>query len=464
MGSGPPPPSSPKRERLSAELGGRGYAAAPVNPGFLSKRNIAIILGAALVLTVVIVGVAVGVGHPSVPSDDVAVIDDDSINVPGLVEDGKVTKSGFDRLLNQTALQQGLQGPPQPSDPQYKAVQDQALGTALDAAWIEGEADRQGASVTDTQVQQQFEATKSQNFKTEEEYQKFLQTSGLSQEEVNQRVRLQLISKEIEDKLTNSVGNPSDGEAQEFYEANKSQFSQPEQRTIRLIQNKDAAQVDQAYQALKADDSPQNWNTVAKQFSTDPQSKEKGGLRTGIVKGTFEQPLDDDVFNASQGQVEGPVSTPTGSFVYEVESIQAGTTQDFDQVKDQIKQQIKSTEQQEAFSAFLTDYRDYWSSRTVCGDDYLIVRCDNFEGSPSPCPDPSLTPAQQQQQLQQQGCPPPALTISPVAPGTVRPFVPAVGGQPQRPHPPGEGTAPTSPGTLPQGIVPGAGGATGAGG
>jgi foldase protein PrsA len=433
-----------------------------VNRGFLGKRNVAIILGVALVLMVVIVGVAVGIGHPSVPSDDVAVVDDDSINVPGLVEDGKVTKSGFDRLLNQTALQQGLPGTPQPSDPQYQAIKDQALGTALDSAWIEGEAEKQGVSVTDTQVQQQFETTKQQNFKTEEEYQKFLQTSGLSQEEVNQRVRLQLVSKAIEDKLTNSVGSPSDDDAQSFYDVNEDQFSQPEQRTVRIVQNSDAAQVDKALQALQADDSPQSWNMVAKQYSTDPQSKDKGGLRPAVVPGTFEQPLDDDIFEAPQGQVEGPVSTPTGAFVYEVESIQPASTQPFDQVKDQIKQQIKSTKQQEAFSSFLTDYRDYWSSLTQCGDDYLIDRCDNFEGSPNPCPDPTLTPAQQQQQEQQQGCPPAVLTISPVAPGSVRLFTPASGGQPQKPHPPGEGAAPSPSTTLPAGIGPaGASGATG---
>jgi parvulin-like peptidyl-prolyl isomerase len=427
-----------------------------VNPGFLSKRNVAIILGGALVLTVVIVGIAVGVGHPSVPSDDVAVVDDDSINVAGLVEDGKVTKSGFDRLLDQTAKQQGLPGVPQPSDPQYKSIKDQALGTALDEAWITGEAQKRGVSVTDTQVQTQFESTKKQNFKTEEAYQKFLQTSGLTQDDVNQRVRLQLISQAIESQLTDSVGDPTDGDAQQFYDANKDQFSQPEQRTIRLIQNPDAAQVDQALKALQADDSPANWKTVAKQYSTDPQSKDRGGLRTGIVKGTFEQPLDDDVFEASQGQVEGPVTTPTGSYAFEVESIQPGSTQAFDQLKDQIKQQLKSTRQQEAFSAFLTDYRDYWSSLTTCGDDYLIVRCDNFEGSANPCPDPSLPEAQQQQQLQQQGCPPPVLTISPVAPGSVRPFVPAAGGQPQKPHPPGEAATPSIPGGIPGGgVIPG---------
>ena len=61
-----------------------------MNRGFLSKRNLAIIFGAALVLTVVITAAAIGIGHPSVPSDDVAVIDDADINVPGLVQDGHI--------------------------------------------------------------------------------------------------------------------------------------------------------------------------------------------------------------------------------------------------------------------------------------------------------------------------------------------------------------------------------------
>ena len=64
-----------------------------------------------------IVAVAVGVGHPDVPDDDVAVIDDDRINVPGVVEDGVISKESFDKLLQQTATQQGLQEVPQPAIP-----------------------------------------------------------------------------------------------------------------------------------------------------------------------------------------------------------------------------------------------------------------------------------------------------------------------------------------------------------
>ena len=57
-----------------------------------------------------------------------------------------------------------------------------------------------------------------------------------------------------------------------------------------------------AYQALRADDSDANWKKVAAQYSTDPTSKDKGGLRTDVVPGSFQQPLDDDIFKAPTGE------------------------------------------------------------------------------------------------------------------------------------------------------------------
>jgi parvulin-like peptidyl-prolyl isomerase len=422
----------------------------------LSRRNIAIFFGVVFVAMSVIVAIAIGVGHPDVPSDDIAVVDDDSINVPGLIDEGHITKDGFDQILTETAKAQGLPAAPQPSDPQYKAIKDQAVSTALDIAWITGEAQKQGVEVTDTEVDQQLAQSKQQNFKTEEEYQKYLTDQGLTEDDVKQRVRLQVISTKIENKLTESAPSTSESDAQEYYDANKSQFVQPEQRTIRIIQNADAAKVDQAYQALQADPSAANWNTVAAQYSTDPTSKDKGGVRADVIPGSFEQPLDDAIFNAPQGQLQAPIKTSTASYVFQVDSIKPEQTQSFDQLKGQIQQQLDSTKQQEVFTAFLNDYRDYWSNLTVCGDDYLIARCGNFEGNPNPCPDPSLPPEQQQQQIQAQGgCPPPVVTPSPVAPGSVQPFVPASAGAPQRPHPAGEDqTQPSVPGGLPGGIVP----------
>jgi parvulin-like peptidyl-prolyl isomerase len=427
-----------------------------VRSGLSSKRNIAILLGAILVLGVVLFGVIQGFGDEDVPDDAIAVVDGDQIS-----------QADFDAAFQQAAQQQGLQQPPAPGDQQYQLIRDQAIGTVLDRAWIEGEAADRGVEVTDREVQDTFQQLKQQQFKTEQEYQQFLQQSGLTQEDIDQQVRLQVLSQKIQDQVTGDVGEVSDDDARTFYDANKSQFEQPESRNIRLILNKDEAQVQQALTQLQADNSAANWKKVAAEFSTDPTSKDNGGVREGITEGLFEEPLNREVFAASEGQVEGPVVTPAGTYVFQVDGVTGATTQSFDEAGAQLKQQLQQQEQQEAFSAFLADYRDRWVQLTVCADDYLINRCDNFTGPLSPCPPDQIKQQGQQaidDYLSQQGCPPPVLTITPGAPGSFLPFTPASGSQPQRPHPAGE-DQPQQPtfgapgGGVP--ITPG-GGATGA--
>ncbi len=446
--------------------------------GFFSKRNLAIIFGATLVLMVVIVAAAVGVGHPSVPSDDVAVIDDSSINVPGLVDNGHISKANFNRFLLQTAKQGGQQSVPSPSSPQYKQIKDQAMQTALQIAWIVGEASKRGLSFTDTEVQQSLQQIKSQ-FKTQAEYVKARDQAGLTDADVLERAKLQLIQNKIQDSVQNSVGDVSDSDAKTYYEANKSQFSQPAKRTIRIVQNQDAHQINLAYQALRVDSSDANWKKVAAQYSTDPTSKDKGGLRTDVVPGSFQQPLDDDIFKAPLHSVQGPVVTPTGNFVFEVFSATPATVTGFNdtttsaaggasgKLSDQIKQQIKSQQQQEALTAFGTDFRDYWTNLTQCANDYVVSGCDNFNGG-SPTCDPSKLAPGQPGQPSGGGCPAPVFAFcqeattptggstggklqctgtgpAPGAPGSFKPFVSVGGGTPQGPHPAGAATAPATP-------------------
>ena len=459
--------------------------------GFFSKRNLAIIFGAALVLTVAITAAAVGVGHPNVPSDDVAVIDDASIDVAGMFDNGVMSKTDFNRFLLQTAKQNNLQQVPQTSDPQYKQLKDQTMQSALQIGWIVGEANRQGLSFTDTQIQQSLSQIKSQ-FKTQQEYEQARDQAGLTDADVLVRARLQLIQNKIQENISNSAGSVSDSDARDYYDANKQQFTIPAKRTIRIIQNKDANQINQAKQALEADSSPASWKKVAAQFSTDTTSKDKGGLRTDVVPGSFQQPLDDDIFSAPTHQLQGPVTTPTGTFIFEVESATPEQVQGFDdtvssaqggapqKVSDQIKTQIKSQQQQQALTAFGTQFRDYWSNLTQCASDFAVSGCDNFNGGGPTCePDKVAS----QPGGQGTGCPAPVFAScqegspstggqagqlqctgsgpTPGAPGSFKPFVPVVGGAPQGPHPAGEAPAAAGPGGI---SIPGLTGAGGAGG
>jgi parvulin-like peptidyl-prolyl isomerase len=465
---------------LSARLEAYGYAAAPVNRGFLSKRNLAILFGATLVLTVAIVAAAVGLGHPSVPSDAVAVVDDDSINVPGLVQDGTISKTNFNRFLVQTAKQNGVQTVPPPSSPQYKQLKDQTMQSALQIAWVVGEANKRGLTFTNTQINQSLQQIKSQ-FKTPQEYVKARDQAGLTEADVVVRAKLQLIQSKIQNDISSSVGTVSTSDARKYYDANQQQFSQPAKRTIRIIQNNDAHQINLAYQALRTDASPANWKKVAAQYSTDTTSKDKGGLRTDVVPGSFQQPLDDDIFSAPTGQIQGPVHTPTANYVFEVISATPKTVQAFDdttssaaggppaKISDLIKQQIKSQQQQQALSSFGEHFRAYWTNLTQCGSDYLVQGCDNFNGGGPTCDPSKLGPSQTGQPSQ--GCPAPVFAScqegsattggqsgqlqctgsgpTPGAPGSFKPFVVPTGSAPQGPHPAGEGTAPAGGVSIP---------------
>ena len=195
---------------------------------------------------------------------------------------------------------------------------------------------------------------------------------------------------------------------------------------------------------------------MAKEFSTDDVGNSQGGLRENVTPGVFEQPLDDEIFNAEEGELVGPIETDVASYVFQVDSVTPASAQAFDEALPQIQQQLNGQTQQEAFAAFLSDYRDRWTELTLCAEDYLIVRCDNFDGAVAePCPDPSLPEEQQKAQLEQNGCPPPVITPSPITPGTVPEFGQPTAGAPQRPHPPGEDTAAPAGGALPGGLPPG---------
>src|SRR5262249_38061138 len=164
------------------------------------------------------VAAAIGLGHPSVPSDDVAVVDDASIDVPGLVQDGHISKTNFNRFLLQTAKQGGQQAVPSPSSPQYNQLNDQAMQTALRIAWIVGEGHRLGVSYTDTEVNQSLQQIKSQ-FKTQAEYVKARDQAGLSDADVLERAKLQLIQNKIQDKIQTSVEDVSNSDAHAYYDS-----------------------------------------------------------------------------------------------------------------------------------------------------------------------------------------------------------------------------------------------------
>jgi parvulin-like peptidyl-prolyl isomerase len=391
-----------------------------------------------LVLLFLIFAVGQGLGDPSVSSGDVAVIEDAP---DGL---GTVSEEDLKRAIEQAAGQAG-QKVPKEGTPQYDELEKTAFSEVLDRVWIQGEAEEMGISVTPEEVTDELEKLKKKAFKTEAQYQKFLKDGNFTQADVDERIEIQMLSEQIQKQAAEVATTPSDDEVEEYYEAAKAtQFTQPETRDVRFIVNKDKEKIDEALALLEKDNSNGSWARVAKEFSAETTSKDRGGLQKGVVEGLFPE-LDSEIFSAPPAQVEDPIEAKQGFTIFEVDKVNPEKVQSLAEVESQISSQLGEQAQQQASARLIRNYGSKWTSRTFCADDFTIERCANFEGDSRPTSAPPgcyeanpKTPVE--------ACPAPVAQVTPAMPGTVSILTPEGEKLPQRPRPAGLEEAAAPPG------------------
>jgi parvulin-like peptidyl-prolyl isomerase len=407
---------------------------------------------ALLILLFVIFAVAEGLGNPSVSSGDVAVIE----SAPeGL---SPVSEARLKHAVVQASAQAQEKSVPKPGDKKYEELQKTALEEIFDSIWIQGQAEEMGISVSPQEIAKELVKLKKQSFKSEKQYREFLQEAHYTKADVLERVKIQMLSTQIQEKVTEASPQPSKREIETYYEAAKStQYTTPESRDIRVIKNKDQAKVEEAKAALEKDDSVKNWEKVAKKYSTDT-TKSSGGLQSGVSEESLGSTLGPAVFAAEQGEIEGPLKEGKSYVVFEVMKVTPEKVQSLDEAKPQISAQLAEQAKQQSFAAFIRNYGNTWKSRTFCSSDHLIERCANFKGTGRP-PEANEACYEANPKTPAEACPAPIPQIKPAQPGTITPLTPEGQKLPQRPRPAGleEVVAPEgAAGALPPGVVPGA--------
>ena len=292
------------------------------------------------------------------------------------------------------ALPQPAKGQPKTTDAQlktqckteYTALRDQVLQLLISFRWIEGEAKDLGVKVTDAEVKKQFDTQKKASFPKDADYQKFLKDSGQSQDDIMLRVKLDVLSNKIREKVTKGKDKVTDAEIAKYYNANKSRFSQPERRDLLVVLTKTQAKAQQAKDAISGG---QSFASVAKKYSIDQASKSQGGKLAGVAKGQQEKALDAAVFGARKGVLVGPVKTQFGYYVFKVTKVTDASQQSLAQAKPTIKQLLASQKQQKALDTFVKDFQKKWKDKTDCADAYRTQDCKN---APKKTATPAATP------------------------------------------------------------------------
>ena len=270
---------------------------------------------------------------------------------------------------------------------EYNALRDQVLQLLISFEWIEGEANELGVKIKDEEVKKQFETTKKASFPKAADFDKFLKDSGQTLEDIMLRVRLDVLSNKIREKVTKGKDAVSDAEIKKYYDENKARFAQPERRDLLVVLTKTKAKADQAKALLDKGGKAGKWSTVAKKFSIDQASKAQGGKLLAVAKGQQEKALDDAVFKAGEKKITGPVKTQFGFYVFQVTKITAASQQTLEQSKQTIKQLLASQKQQKSLDKFVKDFRDKWKEKTECREGFQTQDCGN-----APKPKATATP------------------------------------------------------------------------
>ncbi len=275
----------------------------------------------------------------------------------------------------------------------FTTLSGQVLNFLITGYWYQADAALAHITVSDAQVQKMFETEKKQAFPTEAAYQQFLTKSGKTQADLLFQFRVSQLYKKL---IAKHASNVSSAQINSYYASHRSQFGSAEKRNIRIVLTKTGAQAQAAKTALAKGKS---WNAVAKQYSTDATTKNKGGLLPGVVKGTEDPGLDKAAFSAKPNKLLGPVHGQFGFYVFEVTKVVPATQQTLAQATPRIKSELSTQQQSAATAAVESTARKHWLRKTTCRAAYSVMDCSGYKPPPpipaptSPAPTPPASPA-----------------------------------------------------------------------
>ncbi len=399
------------------------------------------------------------------------------------VGDAVITKKEFDRWFKNAAKGQGQGGAsavPEPPDfekcvaalkkqpqpqggakpndaalkkqckQQYEQLRQEVMQFLIQAQWVQQEAEKRGVNVSDAEVRKSFEDKKKQAFPKEADYKKFLAESGMSEEDILFRVKLDTLQPKLTQKVTEGKTKVTDEEIAAYYKKNKKRFAQPERRDLSLVLTKSKAKAQQARRQLQAGKS---FKAVAKKFSIDQASKAQGGKLPDVTRNQQDKAVDKAAFSAKKGQLVGPVKGQFGYAVLKVTKIKPASQQSLAQAKETIRNLLRGQKEQKALNKFIKEFRESYKEKTNCAEDFRVAECKNAPkektdtgpasgGAPGGAPGAPQGGAPPQQGAPPQGAPPQSGAPPQGAPPQ---GAPPQGAPPQQGPPPSGGADPTAP-------------------
>ena len=278
-----------------------------------------------------------------------------------------------DRIVTRTQYQQRLaEGyneieqtvPPAEQAARKAAFKKNLVDDIVSELLLKDRADRLNITVTSDEVKDSVARVKQQfGITTDQQFEESLKKSNMTRAEMEGRMRDTLLTNKLFARELRPREDLTDKELRERYDREKEHYRLPERahlREIIVLRPDNAAQVTAARQRAESlaeqARGGADFALLAKTAS-EAATKDKGGDLGEVARGELLPELDKAVFNATSGQVIGPIEAKTAWHIIKVEQRLPSEVPSFETLKERLRKDVSEEAWQRDYKAYIDRLR-----------------------------------------------------------------------------------------------------------
>ncbi len=295
------------------------------------------------------IGIIVGVVLVAAGLGAAFLLTGDSASAAATVNGVDIPESQVDQQLSvikqqQPQLFEGEGGPEQ--ETRYR---EQIVTFLINAELIKQEAKKVGIKVSDKDVDERVKQVKDL-FPEKSQFEKALADQNLTEEGLRDQIYDQLVADEMMERVTKDI-KVGAKEKKAYYDKNKEQFIEPEQRLWSQITVDDKKEAGKVLDELN---DGADFAKTAKDKSTDEQTAAEGGDIGWAGPNDFPPEIGDKINDLEVGDVSEVIDAGDGKFViFKLNDFKKEKQLAYKDVKDQVKEMLKTNEQQAKFGELI---------------------------------------------------------------------------------------------------------------
>lgn len=280
------------------------------------------------------------------------------------VGDEKITKDDLNKVMNQydAKLKQQYGNNYATNDSikaQIEKIKKQQLDNLVIQKMLLKKATELNLKPSDAEINTQIDAEISKyktQYSGQAQYESFLKQNGINEDELKNLIKSKIITNAVEKDIVKNVV-VTDEEIKTYYDKNKDTiFTAGAGATVAHILVADEAKA----KSLKAKlDAGADFATLAKENSTDPGSKDKGG-NLGFVPYNTKKLIAEFVNgfkNLKEGEVSEPIKSQYGYHLIKATGLKSAEVIPLDKVKDELKGVLLEEKQGTTFNSKIEEWK-----------------------------------------------------------------------------------------------------------